>query len=92
VVFNFRMPTEAQKAMLFEKIHYSIERLLAKKDQEIDRNSTNKTITDFKDGFRYAEIISDIRKAFQSGLSRCKNHSGSGGSHGQTSVMNSIKK
>jgi hypothetical protein len=76
--------------MLFERIHYMIETTMQRKQEDVSR-STNKQILDLRGELRYSELIGDIRKAFFSGLSRCKTggvaHSGSGGSGGALSVQ-----
>ena len=33
IIFNFRMPSETSKTMLFERLHYAIETALAKKEE-----------------------------------------------------------
>ena len=75
------MPSDAQKAMLFERIHYVIERHIQNKEQDVTRG-TNKHIIECKGEFKHAEIIAEIRRAFFSGLSRCKNSLGLVGSGG----------
>lgn len=56
-----------------------IELNLQKKEEEeeVHRNTNTNFLSDVKHEFRYAEIIQDIRKAFFSGLSRCKNRDNS---------------
>lgn len=64
VVFNFRMPTEAQKAMLFERIQYKIEMQLAKREMQQNESGRMTHIIENKQDLKYEEIISDIRHAF----------------------------
>lgn len=64
VVFNFRMPTELQKAMLFEKLHYANDLVLVKKEAEASQRATNVDIMENKEELRYAEMITDIRRAY----------------------------
>jgi hypothetical protein len=64
VVFNFRMPNELQKAMLFEKLHYANDLVLGKKEVEASQRVTHVEIMENKEELRYAEIITDIRRAY----------------------------
>lgn len=45
VVFNFRMPCDNKKQMLFERLHYMIDQALAKKTEDVTR-MTNRQIRD----------------------------------------------
>lgn len=39
VVFHFRMPSDAQKVMLFERIHYMIDEALKVKQEDVTRHT-----------------------------------------------------
>ncbi|CDW84178.1 UNKNOWN [Stylonychia lemnae] len=65
VVFNFRMPHEKQKVMLFEKIQFMIEDSLKKKERKISRK-TNEDIIQNKDHLMYEKIISNIKQLYPS--------------------------
>ena len=71
------MPNEVQKALLFEKLHYANDLVLGNKDAEGSQRNTNADLMDNKEDLRYTEIITDIRRAYSQGLSRCKNASNS---------------
>jgi hypothetical protein len=64
VVFNFRMPSELQKGILFEKLHYANEMVLSKKLTEENNRNTNVHIMENKDDLKYSEIITDVRRAY----------------------------
>lgn len=62
--------------MLFERIQLNIEKVIKHKERQ-DAKSQNRatSISQFiknKGELRYNELISDVRKAFMCGLSRCK--------------------
>jgi len=62
------MPSDPQKCMLFEHIHFLIEQARSKRQSIHDQTLR---ISDSKAAEpRYKELIADIRRAFFSGLSR----------------------
>jgi hypothetical protein len=70
------MPSEQQKAMLFERIQLNIEKVIKHKEKQDAKSQSRATsISQFiknKGELRYNELISDVRKAFMCGLSKCK--------------------
>lgn len=92
VVFNFRMPSDTQKCMLFEQIHFLIDQARTKRHSL--HHSTLRT-SDAKD-LRYVDLIADIRRAFFSGLSCAQRNvsphmTQSGGSSNTPSVVTVVK-
>jgi hypothetical protein len=50
--------------MLFEKLHYANDLVLGKKEAEASQRVTHVEIMENKEELRYAEIITDIRRAY----------------------------
>ena len=56
VTFNFRMPGDHQRVMLFENLLYMIESSLKKKEKDIGRR-TNEHLISKKDSLLYDKVI-----------------------------------
>lgn len=86
VVFNFRMPGDAHKVMLFEKIDYMIDRNINLRQEEMcsGRATHSNLFEETIKMMRHTELIGEIRRSILSGLSRCKctQFSGGGSSSG----------
>lgn len=63
VTFNFRMPTDHQRVMLFEKILYMIESSLRKRERDITRK-TNENIIMNKESLLYEKVIQTIKTLY----------------------------
>jgi hypothetical protein len=50
--------------MLFEKLHYANDLVLGKKEAEASQRVTHVEIMENKEELRYADIITDIRRAY----------------------------
>ena len=72
VVFNFRMPTELQKAMLFEKLHYANDLVLGKKEAEASQRATNVDIMENKEELSWQETSGNQVNDYFLDESKCR--------------------
>ena len=63
IIFNFRMPNDEQRFMLFEKILFMNEESLAKREKMVSRE-TNEHIIQNKDNLMFDQIIKDIKQMY----------------------------
>lgn len=63
ITFNFRMPVDNQRFMLFEKILFMIEESIERREKDVSRD-TNEHILQNKDNLMYDQIIKDIKKMY----------------------------
>jgi len=63
LVFNFRMPQDNQRFMLFEKVLQMIEDSMEKRENQV-RRETNEHILQNKESLMYEQIITDIKRMY----------------------------